>query len=110
MLGQHVPHYRPAPVIAMTATATTLVQHDIVEQLGLRQAALFIHGFRRANIAVEVVEAPPSERADLARELLQDEWGQLAGALLCLLSRPALAREQKCLPDSLCRRHPPGPS
>ncbi len=72
MIGQYLPHFRPAPVIAMTATATVLVQNDIIEQLGLAEAARFIHGFRRANIAVEVVEVPPSERADLARELLQD--------------------------------------
>jgi RecQ family ATP-dependent DNA helicase len=72
MLGQHVPHLRPAPVIAMTATATPLVQKDIAEQLGLAEPARFIHGFRRDNIAVEVVEVPPSERRDLARELLQD--------------------------------------
>jgi DNA topoisomerase-3 len=72
MIGQHLPHFRPAPVIAMTATATPLVQNDIVEQLGLGEPTRFIHGFRRANIAVEVVEVPPSERADLARELLQD--------------------------------------
>jgi DNA topoisomerase-3 len=72
MLGQHLPHFRPAPVIAMTATATPLVQNDIIEQLGLGEPTRFIHGFRRSNIAVEVVEVPPSERADLARELLQD--------------------------------------
>jgi DNA topoisomerase-3 len=72
MIGQHLPHFRPAPVIAMTATATPLVQNDIIEQLGLTEPTRFIHGFRRANIAVEVVEVPPSERAALARELLQD--------------------------------------
>ncbi len=72
MLGQHLPHFRPAPVIALTATATPLVQNDIAEQLGLNTPARFIHGFRRANIAVEIVEVPPSERAELARELLQD--------------------------------------
>jgi DNA topoisomerase III len=72
MIGQYLPHLRPAPVIAMTATATPLVQNDIIEQLGLGEPTRFIHGFRRANIAIEVVEVPPSERADLARELLQD--------------------------------------
>lgn len=72
MLGQHLPHLRPAPAIAMTATATPLVQNDIIEQLGLGDAARFIHGFRRSNIAVEAVEVPASERAALARELLQD--------------------------------------
>ena len=60
MIGQHLPHFRPAPVIALTATATPLVQNDIVEQLGLGEPARFIHGFRRANIAIEVVEVPPT--------------------------------------------------
>jgi RecQ family ATP-dependent DNA helicase len=71
-LGQYVPNLRPAPVIALTATATPPVQDDIAEQLGLAQPARFIHGFRRANIAIEVVEIAPSERSQLARELLAD--------------------------------------
>jgi RecQ family ATP-dependent DNA helicase len=71
-LGQYVPNLRPAPVIALTATATPPVQDDIVEQLGLVRPARFIHGFRRANIAIEVVEVPPSERPQLTRELLAD--------------------------------------
>ena len=37
-LGQYVPSLRPAPVIALTATATPPVQDDIVEQLGLDAA------------------------------------------------------------------------
>ncbi len=70
MLGQYVPRLRPAPVIALTATATPIVQHDICKQLGLVRPACFVHGFRRTNIAVEVVEVAPSQRAVLARELL----------------------------------------
>ena len=73
MLGQYLPTLRPAPVIALTATATPLVQDDIAEQLGLAQAARFIHGFRRDNLAVEVIEVPPSQRAALTSELLQDD-------------------------------------
>ncbi len=73
MLGQYLPMLRPAPVIALTATATPLVQDDITEQLGLVRAARFIHGFRRANIAIEVVEAAPSQRPALACELLLDQ-------------------------------------
>ena len=72
MLGQHLPALRPAPVIALTATATPHVQDDIAAQLGLTAPARFIHGFRRDNIAIEVVEAAPSQRAALARELLLD--------------------------------------
>jgi RecQ family ATP-dependent DNA helicase len=72
MLGQYVPTLRPAPVMALTATATPLVQKDIAEQLGLAQPARFIHGFRRENIAIEVVEAVPSRRVELARDILLD--------------------------------------
>ncbi|HEV2447976.1 MAG TPA: DNA topoisomerase 3, partial [Candidatus Sulfopaludibacter sp.] len=73
MLGQYLPTLRPAPVIALTATATPLVQDDIAEQLGLAGPARFIHGFRRENLAIEVVEVAPSQRAALTYELLQDE-------------------------------------
>jgi len=72
MLGQYLPSLRPAVVIALTATATPLVQDDICQQLGLAQPARFIHGFRRANLAIEVLEIAPSRRAELARELLLD--------------------------------------
>ena len=72
MLGQYLPTLRPAPVIALTATATPPVQKDIVDQLGLVQPEQFIHGFRRDNIAIEVVEAAPSRRIELTREILLD--------------------------------------
>jgi RecQ family ATP-dependent DNA helicase len=71
MLGQHLPRLRPAPVVALTATATPIVQDDITEQLGLLRPARLVHGFRRANLAIEVVEITPSERPDLARRLLR---------------------------------------
>ena len=70
MLGQRLPLLRPAPVIALTATATPLVQDDILEQLGLPQATRFIHGFRRDNLGIEVVEVSPGERAAATRALL----------------------------------------
>ncbi|HVY25827.1 MAG TPA: DNA topoisomerase 3 [Polyangiaceae bacterium] len=63
LLGQRLPQLRPAPVVALTATATPLVQRDIATQLGLgADARLFIHGFRRHNLALEALEVPPKER------------------------------------------------
>jgi DNA topoisomerase-3 len=70
MLGQRLPQLRPTPVIAMTATATPLVQDDIVRQLGLVTEERFIHGFRRSNIGVEVVEASVGERARIVKDAL----------------------------------------
>jgi DNA topoisomerase-3 len=72
MLGQYLPSLRPAPVLALTATATPLVQKDIATQLGLIEPTHFIHGFRRENIGIEIVEALPSQRPSLAREILSD--------------------------------------
>jgi len=62
---------RPAPVIALTATATPTVQQDILTQLALRDAQLFVHGFRRHNLAIEVIEVNKSQRAEKLAELLQ---------------------------------------
>jgi DNA topoisomerase-3 len=72
LLGQRLPLLRPAPVIALTATATPRVQDDIAGQLGLAREGRFIHGFRRTNIAVEVVEMRPAERRDSVRKILAD--------------------------------------
>ena len=72
MVGQRIPQFRPAPVIALTATATPVVQNDIVNQLGMENAAQFIHGFRRTNIAAEVVEMRPSARRETVRRVLRD--------------------------------------
>ncbi len=71
-LGQHLPALRPAPIIALTATATPIVQKDIAQQLNLQAPAIFITGFRRSNLAVEVVELSKPQRADFALKLLKE--------------------------------------
>src|SRR5271156_4673298 len=43
LLGEYLPALRPAPVLALTATATPIVQDDIVAQLRLDQTARFLH-------------------------------------------------------------------
>jgi ATP-dependent DNA helicase RecQ len=70
-LGDHLPSLRPAPVIALTATATPTVQKDIATQLRLDAPALFIHGFRRHNLAIEVVEMSKPRRNQFTIDLLK---------------------------------------
>ena len=76
MLGQHLPQLRsdgePAPVLALTATATPTVQADIVAQLGMVRPAKFIHGFRRENLAIEVVEVSIPMRGGIVCGMLRD--------------------------------------
>ncbi|MEE8367411.1 MAG: ATP-dependent DNA helicase RecQ [Thermoanaerobaculia bacterium] len=72
MLKDRLPLLRPAPIIALTATATPLVQRDILQQLDMQEAGSFIHGFRRDNIAIELVEMKPSLRSAAVGQLLAD--------------------------------------
>jgi DNA topoisomerase-3 len=72
-LRERVPALRPAPVIALTATATPRVQQDIVEQLALKDCKESIHGFRRDNLQIELVEITPSLRVPALLRLLSDE-------------------------------------
>jgi DNA topoisomerase-3 len=84
LLGQRLPQFRPAPVIALTATATPLVQRDIVAQLGLGgRARLFIHGFRRHNLALETLEVAAKERPAYALS-----WLAEAGRLPAIVYAP----------------------
>jgi ATP-dependent DNA helicase RecQ len=71
LLGSSLALLRPAPVIALTATAAPVVQNDILDQLGLKNAARFIHGFRRKNLAIEAVEVSKPRRTQLALEILK---------------------------------------
>ena len=53
------------------STAAPIVQKDIAQQIGLG-GQRFVQGFRRDNIAIEVVEVAPNRRASLVEELLSD--------------------------------------
>jgi DNA topoisomerase-3 len=73
LLGERLPALRPAPVVALTATATPRVQADIVEQLALAAPRRFIHGFRRTNIAIEAATVRAgSDRVDVTVRLLRE--------------------------------------
>ena len=73
LLGARLPLLRPAPILALTATATVRVQDDIVRQLGIPAARRFICGFRRENLAIEAVERARGERVDQALATLAPE-------------------------------------
>jgi len=46
--------YPAVPIIALTATATERVRKDIVTQLGLRKAGVFVSSFNRPNLSYNV--------------------------------------------------------
>ena len=84
LLGQRLPLLRPAPVVALTATATPIVQRDIVAQLGLGGSSpQFIHGFRRHNLALEALQVAPKERPGRALQ-----WLSAPGRLPAIVYAP----------------------
>ncbi len=55
-----------APIIALTATATPKVQHDILKNLGISDAQVFKSSFNRPNLYYEV-----KAKQDAAREIIK---------------------------------------
>jgi DNA topoisomerase-3 len=86
MLRERLPRRGVGPIVALTATATAAVQRDIVEQLGMPNAVPSIHGFRRDNLAIHVIDAQPRDRGALAAEVLAQE-----GRLPAILYAPTRA-------------------
>lgn len=69
------------PVIALTATADKLTRKDIVEQLGLRDPAIFIASFDRPNIRLTV--RPGQRRFEQIVDFLKQHPNQ-SGIIYCL--------------------------
>lgn len=101
------------PVIALTATATPKVQHDIQKNLGMSNAKVFKSSFNRANLYYEV--RPKTK--DIDREIIKYIKSQegKCGIIYCLsrkkveeLSETLLVNNIKALPyhagmDSITR-------
>ncbi|MCZ7647288.1 MAG: ATP-dependent DNA helicase [Planctomycetota bacterium] len=67
---------RPAPVLALTATAPPLVRADIVAQLGLRQPLELVGSLDRPNLRFEVHPCGAGEKPRRLKRILLDLKGQ----------------------------------
>ncbi len=82
------------PVIALTATADKLTKKDILEKLNLKDPAIFVSSFNRANITYRVIPKKNSFNQLLA---FLDERKDDSGIIYCLSrkSTEALASDLK---------------
>ncbi len=71
LLGERLAEFRATPIVALTATATPMVQADIVKQLRFKNEKCFIHGFRRDNIGIHALQIDSAQRAELVVRLLK---------------------------------------
>ena len=72
----------PAPVIALTATATPKVQHDIQKTLGMNNATVFKSSFNRENLYYEVRQKTDSIDKEIIK-FIKANPGK-AGIIYCL--------------------------
>lgn len=70
------------PVIALTATATPKVQHDIQKNLGMPDAAVFKSSFNRANLYYEVRPKTKNVDRDIIKYVKANEGK--SGIIYCL--------------------------
>ncbi|MDE6310548.1 MAG: DNA helicase RecQ [Muribaculaceae bacterium] len=70
------------PVIALTATATPKVQHDIQKNLGMSEASVFKSSFNRSNLYYEVRLKTPNIDRDIIR-FIKQRRGK-SGIVYCL--------------------------
>ncbi|MFA6831536.1 MAG: DNA helicase RecQ [Bacteroidaceae bacterium] len=71
-----------APVIALTATATPKVQHDIQKNLGMLDAKVYKSSFNRPNLYYEVRPKTDNINKDIIKYIRQNEGK--AGIIYCL--------------------------
>ncbi|MBO7160901.1 MAG: RecQ family ATP-dependent DNA helicase, partial [Paludibacteraceae bacterium] len=71
-----------APVIALTATATPKVQHDIQKNLGMTNAHVFKSSFNRANLYYEVRKKTQNIDKDIIK-FIRSQEGK-SGIIYCL--------------------------
>jgi ATP-dependent DNA helicase RecQ len=70
--------------IALTATATSQVQQDILEQLQLDRAGVFVYGFERPNLYFEVHDArSKQDKLDRMEALLRHVQGKGTALIYC---------------------------
>nr|MDE5941438.1 RecQ family ATP-dependent DNA helicase [Muribaculaceae bacterium] len=72
----------PRPVIALTATATPKVQHDIQKNLGMADAVVFKSSFNRENLFYEIRPKNPSTDRDIIK-FIKSREGR-SGIIYCL--------------------------
>jgi len=70
------------PVIALTATATPKVQHDIQKNLGMMKATVFSSSFNRPNLYYEVRPKTNDIEKDIIKFIKQNEGK--SGIIYCL--------------------------
>ena len=109
MLGERLPALRPAPSSRSPPPPRRRCRTTSSRSSALKAPSRFIHGFRRTNIAIEVVERSPGERADVARRAPRRARAP-AGDRLRAHAQERRGARRASSATTLARRLPRGPA
>ena len=70
------------PIMALTATATPKVQHDIMKNLGMESAAVFQSSFNRPNLLYRIHPKTAESERDIVRYILSNP--KKSGIVYCM--------------------------
>ncbi|HZA49115.1 MAG TPA: ATP-dependent DNA helicase RecQ [Myxococcaceae bacterium] len=88
LLGKVRRRLRPPRTVALTATATPEVREDIVRSLLMKDPEIFVAGFDRKNLFLEVAAvAGDDERREMAAEVAKQDGG--SGIVYCATRKSA---------------------
>lgn len=76
--------FKDVPIMALTATADKLTREDIVKQLALTDAKMFISSFDRPNLSLSVIPNFSSKQKEIAIVDFIDEHQGQSGIIYCL--------------------------
>ncbi len=86
LLGQVRKRLRPPRTVALTATATPEVRDDIVKSLLMKDPEVFVAGFDRKNLFLEVAQVKgDDDRRELTHGLIREAGG--SGIVYCATRR-----------------------
>src|SRR5581483_1718398 len=88
-LGEVIERLGHPQVLALTATAGEEVRHEIITRLGMRDAAVVVHGFDRPNIYL-ASETFESENDKLEALLRRVDWATKPGIVYVASRRHAV--------------------
>ncbi|MBV9007648.1 MAG: DNA helicase RecQ [Verrucomicrobia bacterium] len=86
------------PIMALTATATERVRHDILKQLKLREPSCYVASFNRPNLTYRVAPKTAAYRQTL--EFIRTRPGE-SGIVYCASRRTAETLAQKLTKDGI---------